>query len=115
VVFNLLGMKAAVEIFKGLGIENIQRHNHALIDRLVQYLRSNPFYRITSSLEEKSRSSIFTFSAPDVPALHRRILDNKIILVHREGSIRVSAHLFNNTDDIDRLITVLDDYSHDTV
>lgn len=111
VVFNLLGMKAAVEIFKHLGIENIQRHNNALIDRLVEYLRSNPYYTITSSLEEKHRSSIFTFSAPEVPTLHRKILDQKIILVHREGSIRVSAHLFNNTDDIDRLISVLDDHS----
>lgn len=109
--WNLFGMKAAVKIFQSLGIDNIQRHNHALLDRLLAYLKSNSFYTVTSSLEEKHRSSIVTFSAPDVPKLHRKILDAKIVLVNREGSIRVSAHLFNNEEDIDRLIAVLKDYS----
>ncbi len=110
-IWNILGMKEAMKIFQMLGTENIQRHNHALIDRLVTYLRSNPLYAITSSLEEKHRSSIFTFSGPEIAKLHRFILDQKIILVQREGSIRVSAHLFNNEDDIDKLIGVLDRYS----
>lgn len=110
-IWNILGMKEAVKIFQMLGIDNIQRHNHALIDRLVTYLRGNSYYAITSTLEEKHRSSIFTFSCPDVPRLHRFILDSKIILVQREGSIRVSAHLFNNEDDIDRLIGVLDQFT----
>jgi selenocysteine lyase/cysteine desulfurase len=110
-VWNILAMKEAVKIFQMLGIDNIQRHNHALIDRLVAYLRGNAFYTITSTLEEKHRSSIFTFSCADVPRLHRFILDNKIILVEREGSIRVSAHLFNNEADIDRLIDALDRFA----
>lgn len=110
-VWNILGMKAALEIFKRLGIENIQRHNHALLDRLIEYLRSEPIYQITSSLEENHRSSIVSFSAPEIPKIHRKILDARITLVHREGSIRVSPHLFNDESDIDRLIEQLDQYA----
>jgi len=108
VVLNLHGMKAAAQVFQNLGIRNIQRHNHALVDRLAKYIRSNPHYRITSSMEPKHRSSIFTFACERVAELHRELLKNKIILVNREGSIRVSVHLFNDESDIDRLIEVLD-------
>ena len=110
-VLNLHGMKASVEIFKELGIADIQKHNHALIDRLADYIQGNSFYRITSSMEPVHRSSIFTFTCDDVKALHQAILKEKIILASREGSIRVAAHLFNDESDIDRLITVLDSFS----
>ncbi|UCC43610.1 MAG: aminotransferase class V-fold PLP-dependent enzyme [Candidatus Zixiibacteriota bacterium] len=110
-VLNILGMDAAVQIFKDLGVANIKRHNRALIDRLAEYVRSNPYYRITCSMEPGHRSSIFTFTCDHVAELHRAILDQKIILVNRENSIRVSVHLFNDEADVDRLIEVLDDFS----
>ena len=108
VVLNLHGMKAAAQIFQNLGIRNIQAHNHALIDRLAGYIRSHSHYQITSSMEPKHRSSIFTFACERVVELHRELLKNKIILVQREGSIRVSAHLYNDESDIDCLIEVLE-------
>lgn len=110
-VTNLLGMKASSGIFTRLGISNIQRHNHALIDRLAEYIRGNEYFRITSSMEKKHRSSIMTFTCPELSSLHKALLKQKIILVRREGSIRVSVHLFNNEADIDRMIGVLDKFS----
>lgn len=110
-VLNLVGMKASVGLFKDLGIKNIQTHNHTLIDRLANYIKSNPFYTITSSMEPKHRSSIFSFTCNNFPQLHQLLLKNKIILVPREGSIRASIHLFNNEKDIDRLLSLLDAFS----
>lgn len=110
-VLNILGMKAAVKIFQDLGIAEIQLHNAALIDRLAAYVDESPYYTTTSSMVEKHRASIFTFSCKDVPVLHKELLKEKIVLVHREGSIRVSVHLFNNEEDIDTLIGVLDRFA----
>jgi len=111
VVLNLVGMKAAVKYFQQLGIENIQKHNHRLLDRLAAYVKSNPYYRLTSSMVEKHRSSILTFTCDRFKELYEKITQNKIILAQREGSIRVSAHLYNNETDIDKLIEVLDRFS----
>jgi cysteine desulfurase/selenocysteine lyase len=111
VVLNLVGMKAAVKYFQQLGIENIREHNHRLLDRLAGYLRGNDYYRITSSMEEKHRSSILTFTCDRLKELYGKITLSKIILAQREGSIRVSAHLYNNEADIDRLIEVLDRFA----
>lgn len=110
VVTNIFGMKAAVDIFTDLGIAAIQKHNYALNDRLARYVKESDYYEITCDLSEKHRSSIFTFSCDDVKALHRRIVKSGIVLSQREGSIRVAAHLFNNEDDIDRLIEILEEH-----
>lgn len=107
---NMLGMKVAIDIILGLGVENIQKHNYALIDRLANQLKESEFYKITSSLVEKDRSSIFTFTCDDHASLFKYMLENKIKAANREGSIRVSTHLFNNEDDINRLIEVLAAY-----
>lgn len=107
---NMLGMKAAIDIIADLGVENIQKHNHALIDRLVSYLKETEFYNIKSSLVENERSSIFTFTCDDHHSLFKYMLENKVKAANREGSIRISAHLFNNEKDIDKLIEVLTVY-----
>ena len=110
-VLNILGMKAACKVFSDLGIENIQAHTHSLIDRLAGYIENTGDYSITSSMEPRHRSSIFTFTCDDFRSLHRELLKNKVVCVCREGSIRISVHLFNNESDIERLIAVLKDFS----
>ncbi|MDF1543940.1 MAG: aminotransferase class V-fold PLP-dependent enzyme [bacterium] len=111
VVQNLLAMKASATIFSDLGIGNIKKHNYELIDRLADYISGNKFYRITSSMEPRHRSSIFTFTCPGYKELHRMLLKERVILVQREGSIRVSVHLYNNQADVDRLIGLLESFS----
>jgi cysteine desulfurase / selenocysteine lyase len=111
VVSNVLGMRAANRLFLGLGLQNIQKHNHLLIDRLIHYLKGNAFYRITSSLIPKHRSSIFAFTCANPMKLHRELLKKKIVQVVREGSIRVSPHLYNDDSDIDALTQALESYS----
>jgi selenocysteine lyase/cysteine desulfurase len=62
-------------------------------------------------MDPKHRSSLFTFTCDDYKLLHRELLKHKIILVQREGSIRVSVHLYNNERDIDRTIDVLKEFA----
>lgn len=107
---NMLGMKAAIDIIAELGVENIQKHNHALIDRLVSYLKETEFFKIKSSLVENERSSIFTFTCDNHDSLFKYLLENRVKVANREGSIRISVHLFNNENDIDKLIEVLTVY-----
>lgn len=109
-VLNLLAMRASVDIFRRLGIRNIRTHNYALIDRLADYVQRSSIYRITSTMQKRHRSSIFTFTGPRLIDLHRRLLKSGIICVRREGSIRISVHLFNNESDIDRLIRQLQSF-----
>lgn len=104
---NLLGMEAALGIINELGVDQIQLHNHHLIDLLVDHLQESDFFKITSSLKEKERSSILTFTCNNLKELHRFLLQNKIFTACREGSIRVAVHLFNDESDVDKLLEAL--------
>ncbi len=109
-VLNLYGMAAALDIFENLKIRNIQKHNYELLDILADYLKKSNRYKITSSLEKKHRSSMITFSSDNVTLLREYLFQKKIIVVEREGSIRVSVHLFNNKSDIQKLIKALEQF-----
>ena len=106
---HVMSLDWALDFITKLGIADIHRHNHALLDRLIEYLTGEPFYRITSALDKKHRSSILTFTTDraDVEQVYNRLLKKDILTALREGSIRVSVHLFNNDRDLDRLIAAL--------
>ena len=105
----VMSLDWALDFLTGLGIANIQKHNHALLDLLIDYIHNEPFYRITSSLEKKHRSSILSFTTDraDIAKVYQYLSDQRIVTSVREGSIRVSAHLYNNRQDMKYLITSL--------
>ena len=103
-------MSAALNIIEELGVENIQKHNHQLIDKLISHLNETDYFKITSSLVAAERSSILTFTCDDYSELHKVLIENKCYCAHREGSIRIAVHLFNNENDIDKLIDALKEY-----
>jgi len=104
---HIFAMEAALEMISSLGVKNIQRHNHELLDSLISYLQADAKYRIISSLVEENRSSILSFSFKGADRFHKRLSADKIIVSYREGGIRVSAHLFNDQTDIGRLMARL--------
>jgi cysteine desulfurase/selenocysteine lyase len=101
-------MEAALKLIVSLGVKNIQRHNHALLDLLIAYLKSRDCFRIVSDLGPRHRSSILSFTCPGAKEVHAKLMKRKFICAFREGSIRISPHLFNNRFDILKLIDVLD-------
>ncbi len=110
-VLNLYGMAASLDIFESLTIKNIQTHNYELIDSLAEYLTTSDKYRITSSQDKKHRSSIITFTTDNIADLKLFLDEKKIMVSLREGSIRVSIHLYNNRSDIAKLIQALKQFA----
>jgi len=99
-------MHSSLQMLSEAGIPNIQRHNLALLDLLIDALRDKG-YRITSSLDPDHRSSILSFSGRDIRRLFDLLCENDVKVSLREGSIRVSPHFYNNRDDMERLIGLL--------
>lgn len=104
---HIFAMAESFRIIESLGIRNIQKHNHDLLDILIDFLKNDPRYSITSSLVGKHRSSILSFTCESVKSIHKSLLKSGIVCVRREGSIRISVHLYNNRKDISRLIKAL--------
>jgi selenocysteine lyase/cysteine desulfurase len=106
---NLMPMAAALELLGGIGVEGIRTHATALIDRLVAGLPEH--FRAGSSARPDERSSIFRIVAEDpeqTRSAYRRCLAAGVSVSMREGGLRVSPGIWNEPEDIDRLLAALD-------
>jgi selenocysteine lyase/cysteine desulfurase len=89
-----------------LGVACIEQHVQAVQQVLIDWVESRQDVQMVSDLGPGRRSGIIAFSVSDPAGLHERLQDAGITVSLREGAIRVSVHVFNSREDIDRLISV---------
>jgi selenocysteine lyase/cysteine desulfurase len=110
---GMIGLESSVDLFLHLGVDNIFRHIIKLIDVFIEGLSSIPGFYVDSDLKEENRSNILIFSHKDKsknPAIQSELEKENIFIAVREGYLRISPHLYNNEDDIKKLLTALKKY-----
>jgi len=103
----LFGMRESLRLLNEVCTANIERYVLGLLDRLVERVEAIPGCGVRSDLSPTHRSGIVSLGTPDPKAETERLIANNVIVSYREGGVRVSPHLFNNEDDIERFIDVL--------
>jgi selenocysteine lyase/cysteine desulfurase len=107
--FNFKPFEASVSLLAGIGPDAAGAHIDVLVNRLVEGL-VDAAYRLISPADGPARSSLVVFSHPDPDrnaGIHQKLLDARIHAAHRKGNIRISPHVYNTVDEIDRALTVL--------
>ena len=123
-----IGFGAALEYLRNIGMDKIQAHSQALGALMVKELKALPEARVLGArVPPERRVALCTLSLP-VPSMTqaniaRLLADSHAILVsggfhcahvlhHRaalDGTLRASAHLFNDEADIEKLVAALRD------
>ena len=108
-----IGLAESVGLINELGIANIGEHVLSLTDHLVSGLKQQDI-RVVTPENRRCRSGIVSFTLGDVDdnlAVTSFLQQNKVLVSVRYtshvGGVRVSCHLFNNRDDIDRLLELV--------
>ena len=112
--FNLSAMAQSVDFVLSFGPEVVADHNRKLIEFMFSRLPEDRCVP-ASPLDSHARGPFGCFTArkPEkTDELYRKLRRENIIVSLREGKIRVSPHLFNSEQDMDRLISVVRDW-HD--
>lgn len=107
--FNFKPWAAAVEYLLRPGIDAIRSHDQMLVDRLLRSLDPDR-YQVISPREGPRRSALVIFSHRDPQrnaAVYDALMEEQVYAALRRGNIRISAHLYNTTDDIDRALGIL--------
>jgi cysteine desulfurase / selenocysteine lyase len=110
---GMIGLESSIDLFLQLGVENIFKHIIKLLDVFIEGLKSNPNFYVESDLNIESRSNILIFSHKDKsrnPAIQSELEKENVFFAIREGYLRASPHLFNNEDDIKKLLLALKKY-----
>ena len=99
---------AALRLLREIGLEKIRER----ILSLNAYLRDGLLNRglhVRGSVKEAEQSGILSFWREDLDATEevRRLASRDIFVAARNGAIRVSPHIYNNEEDMDRLLKSL--------
>jgi cysteine desulfurase/selenocysteine lyase len=107
-----IALAASVSLINEIGIDNVADHNRCLTDYLIDSLHQQNI-DIVTPLDRRYRSAIVTFtlgSAGDNIALTSFLQQHNVLVGVRYtsgvGGVRVSCHLFNNREDLDRLVSL---------
>src|SRR5207253_2734660 len=103
---GIFALGAALNLFEEIGKARIEARIHAVTDYLHQRLQAERF-NIASPLNREQRSGITIVEMSNAPDVAKHLAERKIIVSARGKGLRVSVHIFNNFDDIDRLIAGL--------
>ena len=106
---GILGMGASIRLMLDVGVERIAAHLLMLTDRLVRGLRDKG-YRVISSRRQGEASSIVAFISDlhDHKEIQRHLqAEHRVVIAVREGRLRASPHMYNTTEEIDRLVELL--------
>lgn len=107
--FNVKPFAAAVETLLAAGLERIEAHDRALVDRLIEGLDRRR-YRLLSPEAPAARTPIVVLSHREParnPDVFERLREAGLDAALRRGNLRVSLHLHNTPDDVDRLLAAL--------
>ncbi|HEX3789235.1 MAG TPA: aminotransferase class V-fold PLP-dependent enzyme [Pseudonocardiaceae bacterium] len=105
---TVLPWTASLRLLLDTGVTTIANWDQRLVDRLIGGLDPDR-YRLISPARGPDRSTLVVISdiSGDSEQRHRELLDAGIDTAYREGNLRLSTHLFNTTDEIDRTLDAL--------
>jgi len=122
-----IGLGAAVDYLKKIGMEQIKEHELELVAYLMDQLKKIDGITIHGPRELKKRTGVVSFSIKDIPAHRIAILLDEIggiairsgnhcafllcrdILKKECGTARVSFYIYNTQEEIDKFIDVLEE------
>ena len=100
------GVDAGINYVNKLGITNIRTHARQLTDRLQKELPPLGYKALTPT---DTQTPIVAFEIKDAAAMTKMLQGGHVAatVIGNENRIRLSVSVFNNHDDIDRVVSVL--------
>ncbi len=106
---GFIGLGASIKLLLSLGVENIAEAILEFTDRAYERLHDVGCV-IHSPRERDNRSGIISWKIPgrDPQAIRKSCLAQGVALACRSERLRLSAHAYNNTVDLERLLNILE-------
>lgn len=108
---NMLAMaclEGSLDFLLSLGLEDIEKHNHALVDYFLAHYPKKKYNLITP---ENHRGNILCLKSRDgveSGRVEKKLKESNVDISVRQGNLRLSFHLFNTIGHVETLLEALD-------
>jgi cysteine desulfurase / selenocysteine lyase len=106
---DFAGYVASLELFHALGPAAIEAHVAGLARRIVDWALARGDLRLVTPADPARRAGIVSVVPRDAAAASARLRAAGVVHSLREGAIRLSPHLYNTLEDVDRALAELAD------
>lgn len=107
-------LENALTFLEEIGVNRIAAYNASLITQAMSGLEELGIVTLTTR-DPDARASIVSFETPLAAEVVSRLGKSGIHVWGRDGRIRMSAHLYNNSDDIVQFITAIEKLIRDGI
>jgi selenocysteine lyase/cysteine desulfurase len=97
---------AGIGLLQETGVDEIRQHVLELNSRLLEGL-DGLRATVATPRRPKRRGALVCVRSTDAPALVAALGRDGIVTSERDGSVRISAHLYNSADDVDAVLEAL--------
>jgi len=111
--FNYVPWQASIEYLLKVGLDNVNKHNQILVNKIVDGLEQERFDLI-SPRSQNERTNIVVFSHKDAkqnPYLFEFLKSKGFYLALWRNKLRVSPHIYNTLQEMESLLKTLEQYT----
>lgn len=111
-VFNMVSLKASLELFEAAGIKALRKKSIRLtgyLEKLLQQLTNLDVEMVTPADPQQRGAQLSLYFKKDAKAIHQKLIESGVVVDYREpGVIRVApAPLYNSFKDVYRFYEIL--------
>lgn len=103
---NIFAGLAGMDIVERAGVAAIEAHVRGLVDRLLAGL-DELGATVATPRGEAERGPLVCVTSTDAPALVEALAAQRVVTSERDSNLRVSLHLYNVEEDVDRIVEAL--------
>lgn len=107
--FNFVPFTASINYLLDIGLQNIYQHNQRLVNLFLEGL-DRDMYSLLSESEGEKRSNLIVISHKkrhNNKQIFQKLLNHHVYPAFWKGNIRISPHIFNTSDHIERVLNLL--------
>ena len=111
--FNYVPWTASIEYLLSIGLDNVDKHNKALVNELINGLDGERFF-LTSPGSLTERTNIIVFSYKDAlrnKDLFEFLKGKGFYLAFWKNKLRISPHIYNTSQEMKGLLKALNNYA----
>src|SRR5208283_3515316 len=105
---GIFGLRAALEVILGIGVERIGAQIRATADLVVEGV-TRKGYELHGNRTPESSAGIVSFrkAGQDARMIFNRLKDENVLVAARSGFVRTSPHFYISPDEVERFVALL--------